>query len=210
VSIRRAVTPRYLAVGNIFPTGLQILLYDGVIGTEPSLSGTYTYDSGTGKWTDEFFGGDAVTNAVLFPNELLILRNPTLTDIADVVVSGSVSTSSYRSVLSVPDGSVGQDIPLATFSPVGELVADANLPGLTTGDQVLVFDNASPGIEKSISGQFTYNSVTGAWEDEFFGGNAASFLTFDGGSAYFLRKPAATAVTGDVIWSNTPDFISSL
>ena len=205
VSIRRAFTPQSFFAGNTLPANVQILLWDGALGIEQSFTGSYTYKIATNTWEDDTFGGD-VTHAILFPSELLVLRNQSGADVSSLVVSGTVPTSSQRTILSVPDAAAGQDIPLSYFSPVGQLVADSGLP-VVTGDQILAYDNVTPGIDKSYAASYTYKAATNEWEDDTFGGDASSFLKFEGGVSYYLRKPATTAVTGDAVWSNLPSYI---
>jgi len=205
VSIRRGITPSSLFAGNTLPNGIQLLLFDGGAGQNVSASGSYSYDSGF--WTDDS-SLDDVTNALLYPGEGFVLRNQSGTDIAKLVVSGSVPVANHRTVITVVNGAAGQDSYFSYFSPVGEIIGDSGLSALVnSGDQLLEFNNSSTGINKSASNSYSYDS--GTWTDDSSLDDVTNTFRLQAGVAYVLRKQSG-ATTGSTVWADRPSYVPTL
>jgi uncharacterized protein (TIGR02597 family) len=205
VSIRKAVTPSSLLAGNTLPSGIQLLIFDGTSGQNPAFSNSFSYDSGS--WTDDTTLDD-VTHSLLYPGEGLGLRNQSGTDISNLTVSGEVPTSNNRSVFTVTSGTVGQDLFFSYFSPVGEIIGSSGLSSLvSSGDQLLEFDNTATGINKAFSNSYSYDS--GTWTDDTTLDDVTNTLVLKGGVAYALRLQAG-ATNGSYVWSDQPSYVSTL
>lgn len=205
VSIRKAWTVKSFLAGNTIPSGTQVLLYDGVTPGQnlaPSIS--YTYDSGANSWTNDgtFSPGD---DDVVFQGEGIIVRNNSAAVIPSIVITGEVSTTNHRLVVSKLSASQPQDNAFGFSGPVSEVIGTSGL-GVAPGDQILFYDNATPGINKGPAGSATYDGTT--WTDDGTFSDVTNTFTLDGGQGYVLRR--ANGAVGDAVWSNEPNYVQNL
>ena len=206
ITIRPAWTLLKLATGNTLPAGTQLLAFGGSTpGINLASDAAYEWD-GT-AWTD-LNSFDLANNVVLFTGESFVIRNGTNTPVTSFVVTGEVPTSNSRVVVSKLAAGVGQDNRLAYVSPVSEVIGVSGLgAALVSGDQLLVFNNGSAGINKAASSVIEWDGS--AWTDLDTFDNVTNTFSLVGGNGYVIRKGSAAAVS-DVVWSDAPTYVPTL
>lgn len=160
-------------LGRSFKAGTQVLVFDNdTIGINRSAVSVVTYQvltiGGTtfAGWT----GGDAA-DTVLAPETRFIVRNPS-DDELTIVLDGT--PPDHPVAVLVPAG-VQHDLMIGSGYPVDMLLGDAGLGG-ANGRQLLSFDNASSGFNKSASAVTTYQITTigGTTVEGWTSGDAAN------------------------------------
>jgi uncharacterized protein (TIGR02597 family) len=204
LSIQEAWTVSSFLSGGTLPTGTQLFAFSGAapgIVIAPDL--IFEFD-GTG-WVDTNTF-ESANNVVLYPGEGYVLRNPTATPIASLVLTGEVPTANHRVVVSNLAPGVGQDIPFGFISPVDEIVGVSGL-GFTSGDQILSFSNSAAGVVKAPVTILEYDGT--GWVDTDTFESVTGTFPLKGGVSYVYRR-ATTAPGGDIIWSNEQTYIPTL
>jgi uncharacterized protein (TIGR02597 family) len=202
IVIRRAWTVGGF-MGSTFPSGTQLLTLPDSSAFNPSAVGIYEWD-GTG-WVDTVNTGDYADNDVLYPNETLIVRNQSATPITSFVVSGEVPTASNRVVIAA-NGAGGADNAISYFGPVDEAIGLSGLSAIAnSGDQILGFNNNSPGINKSATAILEYDGT--GWVDTVNTGDYDPNFPLGSGQGFLFRRATAS---GAAIWSDTATYIPSL
>lgn len=205
ISIRPAWTV-LATFGSTLPVGTQILAFSG---NTPgiNLAADIAYEWDGSNWLDSFTF-DVADTAVLYTGESFIVRNPSNTPIASLVVSGEVPTSKSRIVVSNLAPGTGQDNRLSYVSPVNEIIGQSGLTAISSvGDQILVFNNNSAGLNKAAS--FIAEWDGSVWFDAFTFDDITNTFALVGGQGYVLRR-ASTAPGGDTIWADQPEYVGSL
>ncbi|MGB0292686.1 MAG: TIGR02597 family protein [Luteolibacter sp.] len=188
------------------PVGTQVFTWDGSgDGINLATNTTYqVFDVGGGalSWvnTSSFAISDDV---IVYPGEALILRTGA-SALPSFVLSGTVPTEANRNIIF--GGDSGQDTPLSFTSPLDEQIAGLTFPSVI-GDQLLIYDNASSGINKSNA--VTYQLFDTGGQNEWV--NTSTFAivsdeTIEAGSSFVFRRAAAaddTAATNTASY-NTP------
>ncbi len=194
------------------PVGTQLLAFSGAAGginIAPDI--TYEYGTAFGTFpTDRWFNATFFTEAgtdILYPGEGFVLRTGA-TAIADIVVTGQVSTAKSRNI--ILGGAGQQDTALSYISPVDEVVVNANIPA-ATDDQILLFDPTSTGQNKAPTTTYQYGTAFGTFPSNVW--YNATFFTaltteaLPAGQSFVYRTAAAAA---DVVWSDEQVYYSSL
>ena len=201
VAIREAVTISSVIPADSVPTGVQVNLFDPIEGI--NTSSTTTLQAAGANWVNVTAGGLG-NDVVLFPNEAYVMVNPTATDIDDLVITGAVPLSD--SFIPLATSTAGaQDTRFAFVSPVSQPISEAGLPA-QTGDQVLVFNNAASGINKSAA--TTLQFANGNWINITAGGLANDF-PLEGGQGFVFRR-AAAGDGDDINADGQPTYVSGL
>jgi len=205
ITIRPAWTVKG-ALGSAVPAGTQLLGFSGVTpGINLAADIVFEWDGANWIDTNSF---DPADNAVLYTGESFVVRNPTGTPISSLVISGEVPTSNSRVIISKFNPGVGQDNRVAFVSPVGEVIGSSGLSGISAaGDQILIFNNNSAGINKASSNVIEYDGS--AWIDTNSFDDVTTTFQLVGGNGYVLRRVGAAPV-GDTFWSNQPDYVTNL
>jgi hypothetical protein len=80
------------------------------------------------------------------------------------------------------------------------------LGAMSNGDQILGFNNAAPGYNKSASDLLIMDG--GAWKDQVTGQAVGSTFKLKPGHGYIYRKAATSAPTQSV-WTGLPVYLSA-
>lgn len=196
----------YWTPSTVFTSGVSqdtaILLFPTQIaGSNLSASELLSYDSGS--WYDGSFN-----QADHFPlsfGQAFILRNAGASAL-QVSMVGSVPMASHRFLIRVLAGSVDQDILVGYASPIPEAIGSLNL-GFTADDQLLVFNNASTGINKSASKILYYSPGDGGWVDgDTFEVVNTTFLLQPGQGYIFRKKAGANPST--TAWQDLQSYLN--
>ena len=189
-------TPASL-LGTSLPNGVQLLLFPtNQAGINIRSQTTLTMTAGA--WTN---GAENANNLQLFFGQGFVLRNATASPQV-VSMVGSVPMATHRYVLR-KNSSTGtaQDIRIGYTSPVPEIIGNLKV-GFTPGDQLLVFDNAAAGKNKSsvktlvYSGSFWYDGAVNV---------TTSFKLQPGQGYIFRRAPSASA--GATVWATMQSYL---
>lgn len=183
-------TPASLITGVTIPQGTQILVFSSGTGINLSSSGSFGYDAGNWYDEDTFDVGDH--NPLRF-GSAFVLRNAG--SALAISIAGSVPMNKHRLRLSIP-GSTDQDLMIGFTSPVPQAIGTVAL-GFTEDDQLLVFNNAASGRNKSASQVLYYTSADG-WVDDSFNPVDTTFF-LQPGQGYVFRKKASAPTT--LVWS---------
>jgi uncharacterized protein (TIGR02597 family) len=192
----------------------QILITDpNVSGINNAASAVY-YFIASSNW---YKGGtnQIANDVVLYPDNSLIIRQPAnITTDIKWASSGSVVLGNLAIPL-LTKASGPQDNAIALTRPVDVKFSELNLGGafmdsastspLTRRDQLFVFDNTVPGLNKPVSR--IYYRVGGAWLKVVAGGNpvAADSDVIRAGDAFLIRK-YQSGTGASVVWTNTPTY----
>jgi uncharacterized protein (TIGR02597 family) len=204
LSIQEAWTVASFLGGGTLPVGVQLFAFSGAaagIVIAPDL--IFEYDGAGWVDTNTFEPAD---NVVLYPGEGYVLRNPTATPIASLVLTGEVPVANHRVVVSNLAPGVGQDVPFGFVSPVDEIVGVSGL-GFSVGDQILAFSNQAAGVVKAPVTILEYDGTE--WVDTDSFEPVTATFPLQGGVSYVYRR-AAGAPGGDIIWSNQQSYIPNL
>jgi uncharacterized protein (TIGR02597 family) len=207
---------------NIFGTGAltQILLIDATaIGKNLAATHTYYYFTGSGNggpgWRRVGGGFANIKNDdVILPDAPIIVRQNNVAT-SQITITGNVPTSDRKYVIgtlvanTVQDNMIAVDLPVplslsqSNLFESGAFTGTTNIFG-TTGDQLLVFNDATTGYNKAADS--TYYYFTGAtnggpgWRK--IGGGFTTIrnsdIVFQPGSGYVIRKSATVSPTSTV------------
>ena len=192
VLIRRCWTLQTFFAPMNLPGGTQLLLRDETLtGINQPASATDSFVYGGGNWFDNATFADS-NNVILHPGESFVLRSPSGAAIPELVAFGDVSTSSLRNSL-VKDGDdpQGEDLFVASMSPVPALASSLNIP-VSNGDQLLVFSPEGTGINQPASSSFVFGA--GSWFDNITFNDVTSELTIEPGVGYVLRRSSSSPI----------------
>lgn len=197
VSIIPFWTPSTLIPDGSAPENTQLLVFSrNEPGINLSASGTYTYFDGFGWYS----GPTDFSDTPIYPDESVIVRNVSGSPI-NVVQSGNVPMSAFRTVLSHVSTGVQQDIRLTSGLPSPITLSELADPGAAgDGDQILIFDSAQTGQNKSASITATYFDGFG-W---YSGPTDLNTHTINPGEGFIYRKAASNS--GDVVVDLKPSY----
>lgn len=190
---------------QVLPAGTQVFAFDSSTQNinESSTQGYVT--NGSGDWFQIIGGSGPANDTILYPGESFIIRTA-----GDAIASLSLSgvVPEYNSRVDVAKTASGndQDVRIAYNSPVSETVIDSGL-GFNPGDQLLIFDQTSTGINKSAtkgivwsgSSWFGIIGLTGPQDD----------FVLEAGEGYVYRH-AANSPTQDNDWNNQQTYRNNL
>lgn len=198
ISIFPYWTPSTLFPAN-WPAGTQVLLFDdAVAGINPSAAQILVY-TGT-AWLDNGNGQNA-NNLLIHPVDAMVIRNQSNNPISRTVL-GSVPMIRHRSVVSTLAANSAQDVYIAYQSPAPELIGSSGL-GFSAGDQLLVFNNSTTGVNKSASQILIYTGSQ--WLDNGNGQNVTTTFSLQPGQGYIYRK-APTASPQNFVWQDAQSY----
>lgn len=196
-------TPLTLFTGATIPQGTQILFFNGGAsppqGVNLSSTGSFGYDSGS--WVDENTF-ETADHAPLGFGRAVILRNPSAS-VLSLSMVGSVPMAKHRFLLRTLANNLSQDIFVGYSSPIPEPVGNLSL-GFAEDDQLLVFNNAAAGQNKSAS-QVLYYTTGDGWVDDTFTPVGSTFM-LQPGQGYIFRKKA-TANPTTVVWQDLQGYL---
>jgi uncharacterized protein (TIGR02597 family) len=185
-----------------FPTGSYVMTYNGVPGINSQPSNVYYFDpnGSLGRWYSESTG-ELSNNVCIPPSQSVVIRNYSASPFT-LNIPGNVPLNKQYALLSTLAPNTQQDNPIGYLSPLPATLGQTGL-GLTNQDQLLVFDNAATGINKSATEVITYYAGYG-WYD----GSTAMDATFQlqPGFGYILRR-AATATPTSILWQNEQPYL---
>lgn len=207
VRIEPATTLLSMLPIGVAPNGTNVILFDEGAGGI-NLGAAFIYTMTPSGWLQTFGGpiGPA-DDVVVYPGEAFLVRTPASAGIADLVFTGEVPTWNHRTIISKNSGASQADNRVGYFSPVEEEIGAAGIPA-GAGDNLIVFDNTTSGVNKGASQILTYTGT--AWLLTFGGpvGPADDF-PIGGGKGYIYRRAAGNP-DGDLDWSNEQGYIPSL
>jgi uncharacterized protein (TIGR02597 family) len=186
------------------PAGIQILgIENAGAGINLSFNRKYTHTGG-GSWKNVSSGTNASSAALPF-HSAFVLRNTSAADLR-VTVTGNVPMRKHRLNLATLAGGTPQDIMVGFGSPVPETLDGVGLGAMANGDQILGFDNAATGYNKSASQLLVMDG--GAWKDQVTGAAVGSTFQLKPGHGYIYRK-AATGAPSLSVWTGLPVYLTS-
>jgi uncharacterized protein (TIGR02597 family) len=190
-------TPRTLLPEAATTHGTQLLVFSRTQpGINLSASSTYTLFETFG-W---YAGATDVNDFPIYPDESVVVRNKSANPIA-LVQSGNVPMAAYRTVLSAASSGVQQDIRLTTGLPSSVAIRDLIDPGsIGVGDQILIFNQAQTGENKSASITATYFETFG-W---YAGATELNDYLLEPGQGFVYRKAASNST--DVVVTHSPTY----
>lgn len=191
-------TPATLFPSN-WPAGTEVLLFD-TNAAGVNLAPTQVINYNGTQWLDEATFANA-SDLLIYPADSFVVRNNSGAAVPRTVL-GSVPMIHHRSVISTLAANTPQDNRIAYNSPTAQLIGTVGL-GFTTGDELLVFDNAAAGVNKSASQVLLYNGS--GWIDEASFTDVTSTFSLQPGKGYVYRK-AATASAQDFVWQATQTY----
>ncbi len=222
------VTP-YWTIGSLFPATAAGVSFESspsavsrrtelfvpdqsAVGTNPSAAATYYFLNGA--WRR--FGAsitESFDDAVILPDSYLLLRNRAFSGTTMFV--GSVLMSDIRIGLnSLP--AAKQDNLVALARPIDVSLANSGL--IASGafratlspaarlDELFVFDNAAPGINKGVAA--IYYFYNGAWRKigRPVTEDCGAELVFKTGQGAIIRKAESGAPAATTDWVNKPTY----
>jgi uncharacterized protein (TIGR02597 family) len=166
-------------------------------------------------WKEATTGFPVSDNFILAPDTYFIVRNnhPTITVATTFTASGIVELNPVSAPLATLVG-VKQDNAVQTGRPVPVKLKDLDLissgaflgSGGTGGpqrrDELLVYDNATTGINKSASATYFYNTTTSNWRQATLGFPVADDIEIAPSSGMLIRK-YQTADGATTAWNHT-------
>jgi uncharacterized protein (TIGR02597 family) len=186
------------------PAGIQILgIENAGAGINLSFNRTYKHTGG-GAWQNTRSGTNASAAPLPF-HSAFVLRNTSDTKLT-VTVTGSVPMRKHRLNLATLAGNTPQDIPMGYGSPVPETLNKVGLGAMANGDQILGFDNAATGYNKSASQLLIMEG--GVWKDQITGEAVETTFQLKPGYGYIYRK-AATSAPSVTVWTGLPVYLTS-
>jgi len=176
----------------------------------------FSSDSADGFWRTTTATGVNANDTVLLPDSFFIVRNPAnaatglkLTVVGSVLVSpltvqvdrvADMSNDNYVSMSRPMDVSLRN---LGLIESGAFLPSTSNL-GSGRRDQLLVFDNAALGINKSASATYFYvgTAENGVWRSTANTSLDVSDTLIPAGSGIVIRKYGAGLTTASAFWKN--------
>jgi len=208
-----------------------ILFPDNVTpGINLSAASSYYYFNGTTNggvgWRKVGGSVQTITNDfVLYPDNCYIVRNSIPGDTQSVLV-GAVPMTTFATPLSTRGNNTSQDIFIGFAIPSTTTLAGSNLVGSGAfvgspstspslrNDQLLVFDNTTPTINRSAFATYYYYNGTNnggpGWRQ--VSGNVSvihdSDPIFQPGNGFIIRKKA-TPTPQPLIWTAVPTYLAT-
>ena len=193
------------------------ILFPNVTGTGINRSASTIYYFVTNSyWRSAAGGTNNFDNTAILPDSYFIVRNPTnAASGLKLTVAGSVNTGPMAVQLdrlaSGPNDnyvSLGRPMDI-TLNDLGLITSGAFTPSAGTlitqrRDQLMIFNNASIGINKSASAIYYYltNATTQGWRSASTGTNDVGTNVISAAVGYVIRK-ATNGTTGTQFWTNT-------
>lgn len=180
-----------------------------------NLASTATYFFYNGAWR---LAGDALTvdhgDDVLVPDGYVTVRNNGSAPTLPVIFMGSVQTGNQLFDLTT-QAAAGQDNSVGLLRPVNVAISSLGLSPTagnftaTTStfnlqDEILLFDNTVPAINKSSSKTYFY--YNGGWRlagDDISNDHSSDVIL--AGSGFIVRK-AMNSTGATVLWTNSPNY----
>lgn len=191
------------------------VLVPNTTGAGINLAASATYFVNGGIWKRQGASNDSFNNTQLWPDTYLIIRNPAAVTVATkYVVSGEVETKKFAVPLSTRAGG-SQDNYIALPRPIDIKLSDLNLGGtsafvastnmLNTGrrDELLVYNNMVPGLNKAASA--TYYFHDGVWKRQGNGSTDVGADLIPAGSGVIIRKYQAVGGS-TAFWTNSATY----
>lgn len=191
-------TPSSLITSTVANGSQILLLQSSTAGINLSSSGSYGYDSGS--WVDEN-SFEAADHTPLSFGQGFIFRNAGSAVTLSMV--GAVPMTKHRIVLRSL-GSGDQDIAIGFSSPVPTPIGSVGL-SFTEDDQLLVFNNAAAGQNKSASQTLFYTTADG-WVDDSFSPVGSTYMLQPGQGYIFRKKGTGTA--GTYVWTALQTYLA--
>lgn len=178
-------------------------------GINRASSATYFFTGSS--WRSTAAAGVDANNTPILPDSFIVVRNPTTAaDGLKLTVTGSVNFDPISIPLDTTAGApndnfVSMSRPVdVTLNDLGLISSGAFTPstsvlGLGRKDQLLVFNNASIGINKASSATFFYYS--GTWRNTASAGVDAGTTTIPAGAGIIIRKSSGTSASS-TFWKN--------
>ena len=168
----------------------------------------YYYYSGAAVggpgWRRAGGGLSIVDNQIIVPDTYLVARNLTANS-APLVVSGAVQMSAVRTSLATLADGVAQDSSLSIATPVEISLAETGFyqsgafkgnNGFSPVDELQVFDNTQPGMNKAVAKRYYYYTGAAAggpgWRLAGGGLSLRDTETIPAGGAIIIRKKATS------------------
>lgn len=184
------------------PVGTQLLGFENA-GSGVNLSSTKIYvHAGSGAWEDAVSGADASAAPLAF-GTAFVLRNTSGSGLT-VSFVGDVPGRRHRLNLATLAANTPQDIRVGYRSPIFETLDNVGLGGAADGDQILGFNNAATGFNKSATLLLIMDG--GVWKDQVSGNPVGATFQFTPGFGYIYRK-AATPSPSVSVWSDLPGYL---
>ncbi len=193
-------TPATLFPTN-WPAGTQVLLFDDSTAGVNLAAAQILVFNGT-IWLDSNNGFANASDLLIHPSDSFVVRNNSGGVITRTVM-GSVPMVRHRSIISTLAANTAQDIRIAYSSPAPEVIGNSAL-GFSAGDQLFVFDDAQPGLNKSATQTLVFNGTR--WLDSTNGfADVTTTFSLQPARGYVYRK-AATPAPQDFVWQDTQTY----
>lgn len=207
-------TPSASTLGNARRTQI---LFPSVVGTGINRAAASTFFFVTNSsWRSTTNSGVSADSTAILPDSYIIVRNPTNAATGlKLTVAGSVNTAPMavqldRLSTGANDNYVSVSRPTdQTLNDLGLISSGAFTPSASTlgnarKDQLLIFNNASIGINKAASATYYYltNLTTQGWRSTTDGSTDAGTNVIPAGAGVVIRKATSTN-TNSQFWTNT-------
>jgi len=148
VRIRKAWTLGSFFANATVPLGVEVQLRSGTVaGIRIAPDVLYQYD-GIG-WLD-LNTFDYADNAVLYPGEMILLKNSSGSTLQNLVLVGEVPAYKTKLPLVNLNPSQAQDLFIAYNSPVPETLSNSSITATAqSGDEIQLIDNSATGTNKA-------------------------------------------------------------
>ncbi len=208
------------SAGTTIPARRTQILLPNISGTGINRSASTTLffasDSADGFWRSTASSTVSANDTPLLPDSFFIVRNPAnATAGLKLTVVGTVLTNPITIQIDrvggiSNDNYVSMSRPLdVSLRNLGLVESGAFLPSTSTTlvgrrDQLLVFDNAAIGINKSASATYFYvgDPQTGTWRSSAAPTADASDINIPAGSGLVIRKYGTGLSTESEFWTN--------
>jgi uncharacterized protein (TIGR02597 family) len=192
-------TPSTLFSNTLLP-GTRLLFYSSTsLGFDKAPATTLQFN---GKdWINLGTKASASHLALVF-GSAFVLRNAA-TSPQLITLAGHVSMTAHYRLLKTLTAKRMNDNRFGYMSPVEETLATTGLRA-AAGDQLLAYDNAAPGINKTPSAILTYNGST--WTTGTPAQDVTATFKLQPGQGYIYRC-AARPKPSTLVWSDLPGYL---
>lgn len=205
------------SAGTTLLTRRTQILFPNVAGTGINRAPNNTYYFVTNTyWRSQSGGTNNFDNTPILPDSYFIVRNPTnAASGLKLTVAGSVNTGPMavqldRLATGANDNYISLGRPMdITLNDLGLITSGAFTPStgtttLTRRDQLMIFNNATIGMNKAPGTTYYYltNSGTNRWLSTSTGTNDVGANVIPAAVGYIIRK-ATNGTTGTQFWTNT-------
>ena len=174
-------------------------------GPSITYSPIYYFDGGTSKWRIEGVGDPDHGDDQLSPDSFFVIRNDNGAPTLPLTALGSVLMKKFTPPL-LTSVSQAYENAVTMLRPIDvPLNATGLSSSLVTSDVLLVFDNTLPGLNKTPSATYFYNTsvgTSGGWRLTGDGVNDHGSDIIAAGSAMIVRK-AQTGGGATSFWTNS-------